>query len=45
MKTKKERSYKIIHDPNDLLEVLGYPSRKQVEYNHAKACGTKKRRK
>lgn len=45
MKAKKERSYKTIHDPNDLLEALGYPSRKQVEYNHAKACGIKKRSK
>ena len=32
---KKQRNkYVIIHDSNDLLEVLGYASRKQASINH-----------
>ena len=37
-KEKQQRkSYVIIHDKNDLLEKLGYPSKKQVIENHKRA--------
>jgi hypothetical protein len=31
---KQRRNYVIIHDSNDLLENLGYASRKQASMNH-----------
>ena len=31
---KQRRKYVIIHDSNDLLEKLGYASRKQASINH-----------
>ena len=31
---KQSRGYVIVHDKNDLLEKLGYPSRKQANINH-----------
>ena len=34
---KKQRRYVIIHDKNDLLEALGYASRKQASMNHKNA--------
>ena len=35
-KAQKEqrRKYVIVHDKNDLLEALGYASRKQASINH-----------
>ena len=34
---KQRRKYVIIHDSNDLLETLGYASRKQASINHKNA--------
>ena len=34
---KQRRKYVIIHDKNDLLEALGYASRKQASMNHKNA--------
>lgn len=31
---KQRRGYIIVHDSNDLLETLGYASRKQASINH-----------
>ena len=31
---KQRRSYVIVNDSNDLLETLGYASRKQASMNH-----------
>jgi len=31
---KQRRDYVIVHDSNDLLENLGYASRKQASINH-----------
>ena len=31
---KQRRDYVIVNDPNDLLEALGYASRKQASINH-----------
>ena len=31
---QQRRKYVIIHDSNDLLEALGYVSRKQASINH-----------
>jgi hypothetical protein len=40
MKTKVQKKqrcgYVIVHDENDLLETLGYASRKQASINHKK---------
>ena len=34
---QQRRKYVIIHDSNDLLEALGYVSRKQASTNHKNA--------
>ena len=34
---KQHRNYVIVHDSNDLLETLGYASRKQASINHKNA--------
>lgn len=34
---KQRRKYVIINDSNDLLETLGYASRKQASMNHKNA--------
>jgi len=31
---KQHRGYVVVHDKNDLLETLGYASRKQASINH-----------